>query len=703
MSSVLDPLVKKIAAFTEIGRGGVSHNQGVLTDEFLRELQGQNGIKVFREMSRNDAVIGASLFAYTVLAKEVEFRIDSAQEGEAKSDEIQEFVRGALFDDMNLSFRDLLGEIFTFLTYGWSYFEIVYKRRMGPGEDPSRRSRFNDNRIGWRKWAPRPQESLDSWIFDEAGGVNGMVQRPSPTYERIEIPIEKALLFRTSVERGSPEGISILRTAYTSWYYKRRLAVIRGIGVERDLAGLPVLTPPEGSPIWDATDATGIQMKTRSEALVRSIRRDEHEGIVKPFGWTLELLSSSGGRQFDITGIIAQLNTEIAMSMMTDFLLVGHEKVGARSMREDARDTFSHAANSFLDNICDVINRFAIPKLVQLNGWPLELAPTLAHGPVAEISLSELITFVQTTVGAGVMVPDPNLEQHLRKRANLPPAPEEAPEAMPRQPRQPRARDRRDPADDDEEAGVVKGGAGSGDLPGHEFRGNQWTGGSGGGTRVSLAHKSEVARAFTESYRKAGHQVIEPSDTAYVGSRAARDSDSPLRNEVDRFVPKTVIAKYENDIRNQATETAVVVDSDGHVIGTWTSNKPDSVEFGNEDRSAWKDAVLTHNHPGSIPLSTDDARCAVSTNLREIRAVTQDGTFRLARTSDLWPPTLPMAAEEAVQNNYAEVQPRINALTDPQAQKQAVADANFNHWTRVWNNVSKEYDGEVLFIFEPRP
>lgn len=425
--------------FVEIGATGLKHWSGVLDEEFLRELRGTSGVKTFREMARNDPIIGASLLAYTTLAREATFRIDSARAGDPQADGIAEFVRGALFDDMSQSWRDLLGEIFSFLIYGWSYFEVVFKRREGATNDPATRSRFADQRIGWRKWAIRGQETLRRWEFDETGGIRAMVQQlTSPTYREVSIPITKSLLFRTLVERNSPEGVSILRTAYVPYYLKRRIQIVRGIGIERDLAGLPVLTPPQGLDIWNTNDAKAVTLKATAEKIVRNIRRDEHEGIIKPFGWTLELLASAGGRQFDITAVIAQLNAEIAISMMTDFMLVGHEKAGARSMREDARDTFSHAASGFLDGICDVINRFAIPTLVSLNGWPVALSPSLAHGPVAEIGLTDLANFLTATSNAGLLFPDEGLERYLRQRAQLPPAlagePPVAPRPIPDEP-----------------------------------------------------------------------------------------------------------------------------------------------------------------------------------------------------------------------------------------------------------------------------
>lgn len=413
-----------VGSTAEYGTTGLKHWNGVLEDEFLRELRGVRGVKVYREMSHNDAVVGASLFAYVTLSKEVTFRVDSAKPGEAKADEVAEFVRGCLFEDMNLPWRDLLAEIMSFLPYGWSYFEIVYKQRQGEQRNPTKKSRFTDNKIGWRKWGVRSQETLERWMIDDVGGVDGMVQRAAPLYELTELPIEKCLLFRTMNENGSPEGRSILRSAYLAWYYKRRLQVIRGIGMERDLAGLPMLTPPQGVDIWNTNDPNSVILRRNAEQIVKNIRRDEHEGLVKPFGWELELLSSAGTRQFDISLVTAQLNQEIAMSMMTDFLLVGHEKAGARSLATDKRQVFSHAAASFLDGVCDVVNRFAIPKLVKLNGWPAELSPKLARGPVAEIGLNELTDFVTKNAREGLIIPDNALENHLRTRGLLPPVDE---------------------------------------------------------------------------------------------------------------------------------------------------------------------------------------------------------------------------------------------------------------------------------------
>ena len=42
-----------------------------------------------------------------------------------------------------------------------------------------------------------------------------------------------------SARGDNPEGRSILRNAYFSWYFEKKIAEIEGIGIARDLAGLP--------------------------------------------------------------------------------------------------------------------------------------------------------------------------------------------------------------------------------------------------------------------------------------------------------------------------------------------------------------------------------------------------------------------------------------------------------------------------------
>ncbi len=77
--------------------------------------------------------------------------------------------------------------------------------------------------------------------------------------------------FVTTPLKNSPEGRSILRNAYTSYYRKEKIEEIEAIGIERDLAGLPIKwVPPEihqasATPDPKAT-LTAIQKMVRDTA-----------------------------------------------------------------------------------------------------------------------------------------------------------------------------------------------------------------------------------------------------------------------------------------------------------------------------------------------------------------------------------------------------------------------------------------------------
>ena len=58
------------SVLTELGRLGQKRYGGTFFEEFLKELQGHRGIEAFREMSENDDVIGAILFAIELLIRQ---------------------------------------------------------------------------------------------------------------------------------------------------------------------------------------------------------------------------------------------------------------------------------------------------------------------------------------------------------------------------------------------------------------------------------------------------------------------------------------------------------------------------------------------------------------------------------------------------------------------------------------------------------
>ena len=421
-----------MASTTETGSSGLSTAVGgIVTEEIHPNLSGRKALEVWRTMKDNDALVGAILFAIDMLVRQVPWRVDQQEATEADA----EFLDSCR-DDMSHSWGDFISEVLSMLPFGFAFHEIVYKKRAGyqpPGsKTPS--SRYDDGKIGWRKLPLRAQESLDHWDFDDEGGVEAFVQRAAPKFEDVVIPMEKGLLFRTTVYKNNPEGRSVLRSAYASWFYKKRIQTIEGTGIERDLAGFPVFWLPSEYLSPTASPEQKNVVKA-FEKIGESIKRDEQEYLVMPLAYDengnkafdFTLTASAGTRSFDTNQVISRYNQEIAMSVLADFILLGHEKVGSFALSDDKTDLFAVALGTILNSIADVMNRYAVPRLFALNGMDTKSLPAIVPGDIEKPDLAKLGGYIQTLVGAGMpLFPDDDLEAWLREQGNLPEQSEES-------------------------------------------------------------------------------------------------------------------------------------------------------------------------------------------------------------------------------------------------------------------------------------
>ncbi len=409
----------------EYGRIGQNRYGGIFYEEFLPALRGTKGVQVFQEMSENDETVGAILFAIEMLIRQCDFTVEPGGPEDIDR-EAARFVEQCM-NDMESTWTDTLSEILSFLTYGWSFHEIVYKIRKGRSGNPETRSKYDDGLIGWRKLPIRSQDTLYQWEYkDGTDELTGMTQAPAPSFQHITIPIEKALHFKTRSRKNNPEGRSILRNAYRSWYFKKRIQEIEGIGIERDLAGFPVLYTPENADIWNPDDPESVRLLATAEAIVSGVRRDAREGIVLPGGengWKLELLSTGSRRQFDTNQIIDRYDQRIATTVLADFVMLGQREVGSFALASSKTKIFALAIGTYLDIVCETFNSQGIPRLIDLNRGKfsgISDYPRMRHGDIEDADLSSVGAFIQQMVDIGMLKPDAQLEQYVRRIAHLP-------------------------------------------------------------------------------------------------------------------------------------------------------------------------------------------------------------------------------------------------------------------------------------------
>lgn len=439
-----DVEVEKYSASEALGVTGLNRwsNRGLVQEEFLRQLSGRKAYKVYREMRDNDPVVGAVLFAIRMVIRNTQWRVEGGDE------RTHEFVESCIHD-MSQSWANTLSEILTMLPFGWSLFEITYKRRRGDSRDALAASKHTDGMIGWKQWGLRAQDTLDSWVWDDEGNIAAMVQSAPPMTRAIEIPMDRCLLFRVDTEKNNPEGRSILRNAYEPWYYAKHLQRIEAIGHERDLAGIPVIEAVKAA--YDSWGSTLRQILTQ-------IKRDEQEGVLLPQSYDdkgnpaikLSLLSAAGSRQLDIDKTITRYQRLIAITVMADFVMMGHEKVGSLALASSKTSMFALAVGAILEQIASEINDREIPRLLRYNGMATDDMPKLVPGDIETPDPKEIAAYITAMAGAGVLsTPDDDLENYLRTVMGMPEKPEDA-MPMLRTPSQPEPVDD-EPTDEPEE------------------------------------------------------------------------------------------------------------------------------------------------------------------------------------------------------------------------------------------------------------
>jgi len=412
--------------------GDNTHNGQIRADEFLPELRGKKAIRKYREMRDNDSTVGAVMYSVEQILRDVDLHVTPVDDSDAAKSEA-DFVKSVL-DDMDHTLDDHIAEALSFLSYGFGWFEVIYKRRVGPNERSDKKhSKYTDGRIGVRKIAARAPWTINRFDVDQkTGDVLGIEQSVGLMASKNYIPVNKSLYYRTTSINGDPSGRSILRNAYTSYEYLNNLQAIEAIAVERELAGIPVARIPAEYLSGDASSAQSGFVNNLQQIL-RDVKFNEQGYIILPSDTypdkdgapsstrlvDIELMASNGKRNIDINPIVSRYQHDIARSVLSEFLLLGSSG-GSYALSKSKTDLFLRALESYIQAIVDVLNKQLVERLWQLNGLNYDLMPTIEAGDVAPHDLREVAAFLRNLNGANIDVSShPEVVKDLMDIADL--------------------------------------------------------------------------------------------------------------------------------------------------------------------------------------------------------------------------------------------------------------------------------------------
>lgn len=408
--------LSETAAKIELGVYGKNTYTGdIRADEFLQELKGKRAIQKYREMRDNNAIVGSVMYAVEQTLRDVKVDVVPADESEEAKQEA-EFLKSVL-DDMDHSLDDHISEALSYLTYGFSWFEVVYKKREGDAHSPKKNSKFNDGRIGVKKIAIRAPWTVEEFEVDQdTGEILGMWQEAAWGKSPKMIPVEKSLYYRTTSLNNDPSGRSVLRNAYVSYTYLNKIQGYEAVAIERELHGVPVGRMPAE---YLSSDATADQSALRSqfERILRDLKNNDQGYALLPSDlyvdadgkptnqrlMDIELITANGSRSIDIDPVVKRYQHDIARSLMAEFLMLGSGS-GSYALSKSKTDIFLRSLESYINAIVDVLNKQLVERLWQLNGLDWAVMPKLVAGDVAPHDLREISSFLRNLNNAGIEV-----------------------------------------------------------------------------------------------------------------------------------------------------------------------------------------------------------------------------------------------------------------------------------------------------------
>ena len=427
MADKEENVLKQSAPLAELGGTGLRNVHGNIDEEIVRDLQWPNSVRVYK-MMETDALISGALFAIKQFIRSAEWKVEEYKGPDAPSDskEQRRFLEECL-EDLRKSWGDYLTDILSFLPYGFSVHEIVYKKRLGMNPPGNReRSKYNDAKIGWAGFPIRSQDSIDEFETSPRGELINVHQKDYWNKIDVKIPYDKFLLFRTSSYKDNPYGQSVLRGAYRAYYFRKNLEVMESVGVERNLQGIPIIRVPHELLAADADD-NAKQLRHMYETMGKLLKKNDQSYVMLPsdiYGdgqngsgqriYDIELMKSDGSNLAAISPLIERWDRRILQSCLADVLLVGGQSVGSYSLASTKADMFRNAIETYLDTIADEFNERAIPKLWEFNGWDSSKTPRLKHTGIEKIDVTPLADLLKKAGEAGFLSPDENIENYLR-------------------------------------------------------------------------------------------------------------------------------------------------------------------------------------------------------------------------------------------------------------------------------------------------
>ncbi|AKF28190.1 hypothetical protein YH66_11850 [[Brevibacterium] flavum] len=368
-------------------------------------------VRTFAKMAREDAQAKSVIKAVTLPIERTTWRIAPNGADPAVARMVAEDLNLPMIGDVAADQKSNLGKVawqehlpwaLKMLVYGHAFFEKVYT----DGSDGPQRL---------RKLAPRLQDTIKKIDVAYDGGLESITQKATTDrngrfYPEVELEVSRLLAYVNEPEDMSWVGTSLLRPAYKHWIKKDDLLELEAIVLERNGMGVPTYES------YSDSDQDDID---RGQEMVEGLRAGDTAGASIKKGSSLSIEGVKGQLVSPREAIVYH-DSQIARSALAHALNL-EGKGGSYSLAEVQMDLFIQYLQAIAERIATIANKYLVEDMVEkFTGERVGPFPLITFDPVGskkELTAEALAGLVRD----GVIRPDKDLEEEIRRRYNLPP------------------------------------------------------------------------------------------------------------------------------------------------------------------------------------------------------------------------------------------------------------------------------------------
>lgn len=413
---IKEPTVINNITVQETARGtsGTEVFAGYYDEEYLETLKGTDRAKCFDKMRRSDAQAKMLLSAVKNPIR------TASREIVAASDDPEHNKHAALCEQIlfrDIKFNKFLNEKLTVIDFGHSLHEKVHAINIDKPITDKDGNVVLNSYVGLKKLGWRSPKTIETWNFSEDKEFVGITQQADGDLNSyVDIPVEHLSMIAIDQEGDDHEGISMLRPCYGNYFRKNVYLKLNAIGIEKSM------------PIPTAQVPTGHENSEQFDNLVSSLQAfttHQKNYLTYPAGWEVNL---SNGTAYDPAKVEQSIDNEdkrMAKAFLANFLELGMGGGGgAFALSNDLSDFFLSGL-MFIANIIKEDIDELLKELTILNFGEQDKYPTIEFSGIDDKAGEEFAKILDLLVRNKIIIPDDNLEAHVRNRVGVTPRSEE--------------------------------------------------------------------------------------------------------------------------------------------------------------------------------------------------------------------------------------------------------------------------------------